>query len=115
MAAESEVKILTVDAVQNMADLRKAIRDTKAALDGMELGSDEYRETLQELIKENIIIFRGHTKRVASLRSGIGGNVINSVEYIILDYLYFVTFHAQKYNRVSTDALRKRHTGLRKT
>ena len=76
MAAESEVKILTVDAVQNMADLRKAIRDTKAALDGMELGSDEYRETLQELIKEQNLMrgaLNGTTASMDDLKAAAAG------------------------------------------
>ena len=74
--AESEVKILTVDAVQNMADLRKAIRDTKAALDGMELGSDEYRETLQELIKEQNLMrgaLNGTTASMDDLKAAAAG------------------------------------------
>ena len=52
MAAESEVKILTIDAVKNMNDLKKAIHDTKEELAKYELGSEDYQRVLGDLIKE---------------------------------------------------------------
>ena len=50
--AESEVKILTIDAVKNMNDLKKAIHDTKEELAKYELGSEDYQRVLGDLIKE---------------------------------------------------------------
>ena len=50
--AEAEVKILTIDAVQNMNDLRKAIHDTKEELAKYELGTEDYQRVLGDLIKE---------------------------------------------------------------
>lgn len=74
--AESEVKILTVDAVKSMADLRKAISDTKEALNGMELGSEEYQRTLSELIKEQNLMrgaMNGTTASMDDLKSAAAG------------------------------------------
>lgn len=74
--AESEVKILTVDAVKSMADLRKAISDTKEALNGMELGSEEYQRTLAELIKEQNLMrgaMNGTTASMDDLKSAAAG------------------------------------------
>ena len=53
--AEAEVKILTVDAVQNMNDLRKAIHDTKEELAKYELGTEDYQRVLGDLIKEQLL------------------------------------------------------------
>ena len=74
--AESEVKILTVDAVKSMADLRKAISDTKEALNGMELGSEEYQRTLSELIKEQNLMrgaMNGTTASMDDLKQAADG------------------------------------------
>ena len=74
--AESEVKILTVDAVKSMADLRKAISDTKEALNGMELGSEEYQRTLAELIKEQNLMrgaMNGTTASMDDLKQAADG------------------------------------------
>ena len=74
--AESEVKILTVDAVKSMADLRKAISDTKEALNGMELGSEEYQRTLSELIKEQNLMrgaMNGTTASMDDLKEAADG------------------------------------------
>ena len=74
--AESEVKILTVEAVKSMADLRKAISDTKEALNGMELGSEEYQRTLAELIKEQNLMrgaMNGTTASMDDLKEAAAG------------------------------------------
>lgn len=51
MAEQVDVKIITVDAVNNLADLKKAIKDAKDNLSGMALGSEKYQEQLKEVIK----------------------------------------------------------------
>lgn len=51
MAEQVDVKIVTVDAVTNLADLKKAIKDAKDNLSGMTLGSAKYQEQLKEVIK----------------------------------------------------------------
>ena len=51
MSEKVEVPIITADAVTNLAELRKAIKEAKTDLDGLELGSAEYQEQLAELIK----------------------------------------------------------------
>ena len=74
--AEGEVKILTVDAVKSMADLRKAISDTKEALNGMELGSEEYQRTMAELIKEQNLMrgaMNGTTASMDDLKESADG------------------------------------------
>ena len=78
--AESEVKILTVDAVKSMADLRKAISDTKEALNGMELGSEEYQSTLSELIKEQNLMrgaMNGTTASMDDLKAAADGTTVS--------------------------------------
>ena len=78
--AESEVKILTVDAVKSMADLRKAISDTKDALNGMELGSEEYQRTLSELIKEQNLMrgaMNGTTASMDDLKAAADGTTVS--------------------------------------
>ena len=78
--AESEVKILTVDAVKSMADLRKAISDTKEALNGMELGSEEYQRTLAELIKEQNLMrgaMNGTTASMDDLKAAADGTTVS--------------------------------------
>ena len=77
--AESEVKILTVEAVKSMADLRKAISDTKEALNGMELGSEEYQRTLSELIKEQNLMrgaMNGTTASMDDLKAAADGTSV---------------------------------------
>lgn len=77
--AESEVKILTVEAVKSMADLRKAISDTKEALNGMELGSEEYQRTLAELIKEQNLMrgaMNGTTASMDDLKAAADGTSV---------------------------------------
>lgn len=51
MAEQVDVKIITVDAVKNLADLKKAIKDAKDNLSGMTLGSAKYQDQLKEVIK----------------------------------------------------------------
>ena len=51
MAEQVDVKIVTVDAVNNLADLKKAIKDAKDNLATMNLGSKEYQKQLKEVIK----------------------------------------------------------------
>ena len=78
--AEREVKILTVDAVKSMADLRKAISDTKEALNGMELGSEEYQRTLSELIKEQNLMrgaMNGTTASMDDLKAAADGTTVS--------------------------------------
>ena len=78
--AESEVKILTVEAVKSMADLRKAISDTKEALNGMELGSEEYQRTLAELIKEQNLMrgaMNGTTASMDDLKAAADGTTVS--------------------------------------
>ena len=51
MAEQVEVKIITADAVQNLAELRKAISDAKSNLEGMDIAGDSYKEQLEEITK----------------------------------------------------------------
>lgn len=51
MAEQVDVKIVTVDAVNNLADLKKAIKDAKDNLATMNLGSKEYQKQLKEVIE----------------------------------------------------------------
>lgn len=51
MAEQITVPIVTADAVTNLAELKKAIKDAKAQLDEMNVGSLGYRAQLSELIK----------------------------------------------------------------
>lgn len=74
--AEAEVKILTVDAVQNMNDLRKAIHDTKEELAKQELGGERYKELLGELIKEQNLMrgaLNGTTASMDDLKEAADG------------------------------------------
>lgn len=74
--AESEVKILTVEAVQSMNDLKKAIHDTREELAKQELGSDRYRELLGELIKEQNLMrgaMNGTTAKMEDLKKAADG------------------------------------------
>ncbi len=74
--AESEVKILTVEAVKSMNDLKKAIHDTREELAKQELGSDRYRELLGELIKEQNLMrgaMNGTTAKMEDLKKAADG------------------------------------------
>jgi len=51
MAEQVEVPIITASAVQNLADLKDAIKKAKEGLDGMTIGGEKYQEQLDELIK----------------------------------------------------------------
>ena len=51
MAEQVDVKIITVDAVNNLADLKQAIKDAKDNLATMNLGSKEYQKQLKEVIE----------------------------------------------------------------
>lgn len=51
MAEQVEVKIITASAVQNLADLRKAISDAKDNLEGMDIAGDKYKVQLEEISK----------------------------------------------------------------
>lgn len=74
--AEAEVKILTVDAVQNMNDLRKAIHDTKEELAKYELGTEDYQRVLGDLIKEQNLMrgaLNGTTASMDDLKKAAAG------------------------------------------
>ena len=76
MANEAEVKILTIDAVQNMADLRKAIHDTKEELAKYELGTEDYQRVLGDLIKEQNLMrgaLNGTTASMDDLKKSAAG------------------------------------------
>lgn len=49
--AEATVEIITVDAVQNLADLKQAIKDAKDNLATLDLGSKAYRDQLKQVIE----------------------------------------------------------------
>ena len=51
MAEQVDVKIVTVDAVNNLADLKKAIKDAKDNLATLDLGSKGYQKQLKEVIE----------------------------------------------------------------
>ena len=51
MAEQVDVKIITVDAVNNLADLKKAIKDAKDNLATLDLGSKAYQKQLKEVIE----------------------------------------------------------------
>ena len=74
--AEAEVKILTIDAVQNMNDLRKAIHDTKEELAKYELGTEDYQRVLGDLIKEQNLMrgaLNGTTASMDDLKKSAAG------------------------------------------
>ena len=58
MAEQVDVKIITVDAVNNLADLKKAIKDAKDNLATMNLGSKEYQKQLKEFGQERTRILQ---------------------------------------------------------
>ena len=51
MAEQVKVEIITADAVQNLAELRKAISDAKGNLEGMDIAGNEYKQQLEEITK----------------------------------------------------------------
>ena len=51
MADQVDVKIVTVDAVDNLAQLKKAIKDAKDNLETLDMGSAKYREQLAQVIE----------------------------------------------------------------
>ena len=51
MEEQVDVKIITVDAVNNLADLKKAIKDAKDNLATLDLGSKAYQKQLKEVIE----------------------------------------------------------------
>ena len=51
MADQVDVKIVTVDAVDNLAQLKKAIKDAKDNLSTLDLGSKKYQEQLAQVIE----------------------------------------------------------------
>lgn len=56
MAEQAEVKIVTVDAVQSLADLKTAIQKAKEGLEGMDIGSKNYQKQLAELLKMQALL-----------------------------------------------------------
>lgn len=75
-----DVKILTVDAVTNLNELKKAIHDTKEELSKQELGSEKYRELLGELIKEQNLMrgaMNGTTADMETLKKATDGTTVS--------------------------------------
>ena len=74
MAEQVDVKIITVDAVNNLADLKKAIKDAKDNLATMNLGSKEYQKQLKEVIEgQNLLraAMNGTTATAEHLKDAI--------------------------------------------
>ena len=74
MAEQVEVKILTVDAVTNLAELKEAISQAKKDLQGMTLGSQEYQDKLKEVIEgQNLMraALNGTTASMDELRGAV--------------------------------------------
>jgi len=74
-----EVPIVTASAVTNLAELKQAISDAKKALDGMELGSEEYREKLADLIEmQNLMrgAMNGTTATMEDLKKAADGTSV---------------------------------------
>ena len=74
---KAEVKILTVDAVSNLNDLKQAIKDTKDELAKQTLGSERYQELLGELIKEQNLMrgaMNGTTADMETLKKATDGS-----------------------------------------
>ena len=77
MADQAEVKIITVDAVQNLNDLKKAISENKKALQEQELGSEKYQRILTEITKEQNLLraaMHGTTADSKQLKDAIDEN-----------------------------------------
>ena len=69
-----DVKIVTVDAVNNLADLKQAIKDAKDNLATMNLGSKEYQKQLKEVIEgQNLLraAMNGTTATAEHLKDAI--------------------------------------------
>lgn len=76
MAEQVEIPIITADAVTNLAELRKAIKDAKEKLDEMNVGSLGYRAQLNELIKmQNLMrgAMNGTTATMDDLQQAAAG------------------------------------------
>lgn len=74
---QAEVKIVTMDAVANLGELRKQISEAKKALDGMNVGSKEYRAQLKEVITgQNLLraAMNGTTATAEHLKDAIDEN-----------------------------------------
>ena len=69
-----DVKIVTVDAVDNLAQLKKAIKDAKDNLQTFDLGSAKYREQLKQVIEgQNLLraAMNGTTATAEHLKDAI--------------------------------------------
>ena len=74
MADQAEVKIITVDAITNLKELREQISDAKKELDKMKVGSGQYQEQLKEVIKgQNLLraAMNGTTATAEQLRDAV--------------------------------------------
>lgn len=74
MAEQVDVKIVTVDAVNNLADLKKAIKDAKDNLATLDLGSKGYQKQLKEVIEgQNLLraAMNGTTATAEHLKDAI--------------------------------------------
>ena len=74
MADQVDVKIVTVDAVDNLAQLKKAIKDAKDNLATLNMGSDKYREQLAQVIEgQNLLraAMNGTTATAEHLKDAI--------------------------------------------
>jgi uncharacterized phage infection (PIP) family protein YhgE len=72
--AEAKVDIITVDAVNNLADLKKAIKDAKDNLATLDLGSKAYRDQLKQVIEgQNLLraAMNGTTATAEHLKDAI--------------------------------------------
>ena len=56
MAEQAKVDIVTVDAVTNLNELRATISKAKEALQGLKIGSDDYRKQLIEIDKAQTLL-----------------------------------------------------------
>ena len=74
MADQVDVKIVTVDAVDNLAQLKKAIKDAKDNLATLDLGSKKYQEQLSQVIEgQNLLraAMNGTTATAEHLKDAI--------------------------------------------
>lgn len=79
MAEQVEVPIITASAVTNLAELKQGISDAKKALDGMTLGTDEYRDKLKDLIEmQNLMrgAMNGTTANMEDLKAAADGTSV---------------------------------------
>ena len=84
MADQVKVDIITVEAVNNLEELRKKIKDAKDNLATLNLGSKEYREQLKQVIEgQNLLraAMNGTTATAEHLKDAIDeeGNSYNSL------------------------------------